>query len=192
MEQRLKLLYNECIKELKSIQFNIIDNPEIGTIDIKISKKATKRYGCCKQEKPDKKYFHTIKSKYGKKVIFDRFKIHHIEISEWVMQLDDKTIKNTIIHEILHCLPACNNHGVLFKGYARYINEKLGYNISRLGDKEADFRKNNIEYEDNTQSYKYKIQCKNCGIVIYRKRLKKELIRKYRCGKCGGKLELKE
>ena len=78
------------------------------------------------------------------KIVYDKFKLHHIEISEWVMQLDNQTIKNTIIHEILHCLPACNNHGILFKSYAKYINKKLGYNISRLGNKEANFKKNNI------------------------------------------------
>lgn len=190
MQIKLEKLLDDCIKELETIKFKIKDNPEVGTIDIKISKKATKRYGCCKHESPNKKYFHTIKSKYGKKIVYDRFNIHHIEISQWVMQLDDQTIKNTIIHEILHCLPACNNHGVLFKSYAKYINEKLGYNISRLGNKEADFKRNNLEYNENTKCYKYKIICKECGQVFYRQRMKKNLIKKYCCSLCGGRLEL--
>ncbi len=48
------------------------------------------------------------------------------------MQLDKNIIKNTIMHELIHCMPYCNNHGAEFKKYARYINEKLGYNISRV------------------------------------------------------------
>ena len=29
-------------------------------------------------------------------------------------------IKNTIMHEIIHCFPYCNNHGSEFKKYAKY------------------------------------------------------------------------
>lgn len=190
MQERLEKLLDDCIKELESIKFKIKDNPEVGVIDIKISKKATKRYGCCKHEKPDKKYYHTLNGKYGKRIVYDRFKVHHIEISEWVMQLDEKIIKNTIIHEILHCLPACNNHGVLFRQYADYINEKLNYNISRLGNREEDFKFSNIEYNERTINYKYKIYCKKCGHIFYRQRMKKNLIKKYCCSLCGGRLEL--
>lgn len=190
MQERLEKLLDDCIKELESIKFKIRNNPEVGEIDIKISKKATKRYGCCKQEKPDKRYYHTINGKYGESIVYDRFKVHHIEISKWVMQLDEKIIKNTIIHEILHCLPACNNHGVLFRQYADYINEKLNYNITRLGNREEDFKYSNIEYKEKEINYKYKICCKKCGKVFYRQRMKKNLIKKYCCSLCGGRLEL--
>ena len=37
-----------------------------------------------------------------------------------------------------------------------------------------------------------KIKCKNCGLIFYRQRLKKNFIRDYRCGKCKGKLEIIE
>jgi len=190
MQENSEKLLDDCIKELESIKFKIKDNPEVGVIDIKTSKKATKRYGCCKHEKPDKKYYHTLNGKYGKRIVYDRFKVHHIEISEWVMQLDEKIIKNTIIHEILHCLPACNNHGVLFRQYADYINENLNYNISRLGNREEDFKFSNIEYNEKTINYKYKIYCKKCGHIFYRQRMKKNLIKKYCCSLCGGRLEL--
>ena len=106
------------------------------------------------------------------------------------MDLDDVIIKNTIIHEILHCLPNCNNHGKLFQDYASHINQKLGYNITTLGNKEADYKRSNLNYEEDHRNYNYKIICKECGAVIYRQRLKKDLIKKYRCSRCGGKLEL--
>ena len=105
------------------------------------------------------------------------------------MDLDEKVIKNTIIHEIIHCFPYCNNHGKEFKKYANYINERLNYNITRLGNKKEDYENSNQEYiEENT--YKHKIICTKCGHVYLRKRLKKNFFKKYRCGVCNGKLEI--
>ena len=107
------------------------------------------------------------------------------------MKLDKKIIKNTIIHELIHCIPYCNNHGEEFKKYAKIINLELGYNISRAGNKKEDFEKSNISFTEEEQ-YKYKVICLQCGQVFYRKRLNKYFLRKYRCGKCGGKFSIIE
>jgi len=181
MEEKLKKLYEECIKELKLININLED---VGKIDISFSKRNNKRYGCCKQEKPDKSSAYKI----GRKIYFRKFNEHHIEISKWVMELNDDIIKNTIIHELIHCMPDCNNHGKEFKKYANFVNEKLGYNISRLGDKKQDFEDSNIEFKEDYKKYNYKIECENCNQIYYRQRLSKNFTRKYRCGKCKGKL----
>ncbi len=190
MEEKLNRLYTDCINELKSINLNIDDKEKIGDIDIKISTRSSKRYGCCKQENPDKNYYHVIKRGYRKIIKYDKFKKHHIEISKWVMDLNDDIVKNTIMHEIIHCFPNCTDHGADFKKYANYINKNLGYDITRVGNKEEDYKKSNLEYKEEQKTYKYKIICRNCGQTIYRQRLQKNLIRKYRCGKCGGKLIL--
>ena len=190
MKEKLERLYNECVEKLKSININIIENHKIGEIDIKLAKRNSKRYGCCKQEKPDQSCYHIEKRGNNMILKYDKFYEHHIEISEWVMDLDDSIIKNTIIHEIIHCFPGCNNHGKTFKNYASYINEKLGYNISRLGNKEMDYKRSNLDFENEANNYKYKIVCQKCGEKFYRKRLHKNLIKKYRCGKCGGKLQI--
>ena len=180
MNEKLERLYNECIDELALIGIPI---EELGKIQITISKRATKRYGCCKQEEPDKKtrYRENHIVKYG------IFKKHIIEISAWVMELNEEIIKNTIMHEIIHCLPYCNNHGENFKKYAKCINQKLGYNISRVGNKAEDYKNSNIEYNEQ-EKYKYKIECKTCGQVFYRQRIAKGFTRKYRCGKCKRKI----
>ncbi len=190
MEEKLEQLYQECLVELNSIGINLENNKEIGKIDIKLGKRKTKRYGCCKQEEPDRKYKVIEKRGYRRFIRYEKYKIHHIEISKWVMQLDDEIIKNTIIHELIHCIPFCNNHGEEFKKYANYINKKLGYNIKRIGNPKEDYQKSNIPYEEENKKYKYKIQCKQCGQEIYRQRFNVNLIKRYRCGKCGGKLEL--
>ena len=187
MEEKLKRLYTECISELESININLKEE-EIGKIDISISKRKTKRYGCCKQEEPDKS------TAYRKKELihYRKYNKHHIEISNWLMNLNDDIIKNTIIHEIIHCIPNCNNHGSEFKKYCRLINQKLGYKISRLGNKEEDYKNSNLEFEKTLPIYKYEIRCKVCNQVYYRQRLVKNFCKKFRCGKCKGKLEIIE
>ena len=188
MEEKLDRLFKECIQELEKIGIDI-NNKDIGKIEINISKRNNKRYGACKQEEPD------IKSKYIEKigrrkiVKYWKYNKHVIEISKWVMELDEKIIKNTIMHELIHCMPYCNNHGAEFKRYANYINNKLGYDISRVGNKEEDYKKSNLEYKEEKQ-LKYKIECQKCGYTFYRQRQNKNFTRKYRCGKCGGRFEV--
>ena len=190
-EQKLNTLYNQCIEELKSIGIDMQNKELIGNIDIKITKRACKRYGCCKQEEPDKKYKIIEKRGRHKTIKYEKFQKHHIEISSWVMQLNENIIKNTIMHELIHCIPFCNNHGKEFKKYASYINQKLGYNITTKGNAKSDYEESNLQYEEDN-NYKYKIICQNCGQIIYRKRFNQNLIKKYRCGKCKGKLKLIE
>lgn len=192
MEEKLQKLYEECIKELKSIGIDLENNNEIGKIYISLSKRNTKRYGCCRQEKPNKNYKVTKKTRGRKKIIYEKFEEHHIEISKWVMELNDEIIKNTIIHELIHCIPFCNNHGEQFKKYALYINKELGYNIKRVGNPKEDYEKSNISYIQKNIEYKYKIKCQKCGQEIYRQRFNTRRINIYRCGKCGGKLQLFE
>ena len=191
MENKLSNLFNECVNELKNIGLDINDKKNnIGEIDIKISKRNNKRYGCCKQEEPDQNYKHIERRNYRKIIRYEKFNKHHIEISRWVLDLNDSIIKNTIMHEIIHCFPYCNNHGEKFKEYAKFINNNLGYSISRLGNREEDYKKSGINVKTVENSYNYKLICTKCGQEFYRKRLKKDFIKKYRCGKCKGKLLL--
>ena len=181
-QRKLEELYLKCIEELDSIGIQF-KNKEI---HIQISKRNNKRYGCCK---PDENYKKIRKKGFRYIIKYENYKKYTIEISPWVMELKEEVIKNTIIHELIHCMPYCSNHGEKFKKYAKMINEKLGYVINRTGNKKEDFKKSNLKYEESN-NYKYKIQCKECGEVYYRKRLNKNLTTKYRCGKCRGKLEL--
>lgn len=137
MESKLNKLYLECLEELKSIGINLGNNNDFGKVGIHISKRCNKRYGACKQEEPDKDTMYVEKIGRRKYIKYAKYNKHTIEISSWVMELDDKIIKNTIMHEIIHCMPYCNNHGKKFKEYARYINQELGYDISRVRKQRA-------------------------------------------------------
>ena len=165
-QERINKLYKECIAELNSININVEKNR---IIEIKINTRSKKRYGCCKKISKEK---------------------YLLEVSEWVMDLNEDIIKNTIMHEIIHCLPRCNNHGENFKKYAELINEKLGYNVKRTGNKQKDFIKSNLEYIEKPVKYKYQIVCDNCNQRFLRQRIVKIFTRKYRCGKCGGKFKI--
>ena len=190
-KDKLEELFSECVYELSKIGIDILDEKQYGKIDIAISNRNNKRYGCCKQEEPDKKYKTVVKIGRRKIIRFEKFKVHHIEISKWVMELEDSIIKNTIMHELIHCLPYCNNHSIEFKKYADLINKNYNYNISRVGDKKKDYEKSNLEFNE-IKKYNYKIRCKNCKTEIYRQRLAKNFIRKYRCAKCSGKFEIEK
>ena len=120
---------------------------------------------------------------------YEKFDKHHIEISKWVMELEDNIIKNTIMHELIHCMPYCNNHGTEFKKYANLINNNYGYDISRVGNKRKDFEKSNIDYNEK-ENYNYRIICTGCGQEFYRQRLSKSFTRKFRCGKCGNSFKV--
>ena len=132
MDEKIQKLYQECIQELENIGIKITNNIDIGQIEIKLSKRNNKRYGACKQLEPDKTTRYIEKTKRRKIVKYWKYNKHIIEISPWVMQLNKSIIKNTIIHELIHCMPNCNDHGEIFKKYAKYINQNLGYDISRV------------------------------------------------------------
>ena len=129
MEQKLQKLFLECVNELNKIGIDILNEKQYGKIEISISKRNNKRYGCCKQEEPDKNYRIITKMGRRKVVKYERFNKHHIEISKWVMELENNVIKNTIMHELIHCMPYCNNHGTEFKKYANMINIHYNYGM---------------------------------------------------------------
>lgn len=184
LEKVLKEEFEKCISELKNIG---IDINKIGQVFLKISAKNCKRYGCCKQENPNihTKYIEKVgRRKFIKYGIYNN---HTIEISPWVFELKSEVLRNTIIHEIIHCMPYCNNHGREFKKYANYINEKLEYNITSKGNKEKDYLESNLKLENK---YKYEIKCEKCGYSFKRIRLNVDYEKKYRCGKCQGKLKI--
>ncbi len=188
MQEKLEQLYIECLNELQGIGLDLSPK-NVGTIEIRISKRNNKRYGVCKQEEPDTKYKIVTRSRRKIFIKYEKYNRHIIEISKWVLELNNNIIKNTIMHEIIHCFPFCSNHGKQFKMYAKYINARLGYNISRLGNKKEDYDNSNVQYDEKEQKFKYKIRCTECGKIIYRNRLQRNFFKNYRC-LCGGRLEL--
>lgn len=163
--RNLEKVYNECLKELDSIGI-----PYGKISDICINNRITARWGQCK--KNDDGTF--------------SIEIRAILVDE--TRADEFWLKNTIIHEILHTINGCFNHGCTWKGWASFVNDQYGYNISRVTSAEE----MGIEDDDPRLVLKYGIKCKKCGKEYLRARKTKIITNytHYRCGVCGGKLKL--
>ena len=82
-----------------------------------------------------------------------------IEISYKLLQdnVEEEALMNTAMHEVLHTVDGCMNHGKEWKRCAEIINRIYGLNIKRCTSSEE---KMITEPED---SYNYIVKCPKCG-----------------------------
>ena len=90
-----------------------------------------------------------------------------------------KQIKETLIHEIIHTLPYCWNHRQPFKTMTDYYKRLTGY------DALSDDCKGILKRPTRNITY----VCAECGEEYHRAR---RSLNHHLCGKCLGRLELKE
>lgn len=165
----MKNLYavaSECMYELETlgIKFGKIVNFEVNY-------RAKSRWGqCCKKRDG-----------------------YYINISNRLLQddVEDKALKDTIIHEILHTCEGCMNHGTTWKKHADKVNKAYGYNIKRCTSaKEKGFDMEDLKAEKERNA-KHKFVCEKCGQTILRQRESNftKNYENYTCGRCGGKFE---
>ncbi len=132
-----------------------------------INRRARSRFGRC------------TKTKFG----------YVIEVSSRILVCEEKEIETIMLHELLHTCPNCMNHGSLWKKYAEQVNRKYGYQITPR----TSYEKLGIENPGSREPVKYTIVCVQCGQEIKRRRRCPlvDHIDRYKCGKCGGKLEIR-
>lgn len=131
---------------------------------VALNSRATGRFGCCVRKN-------------------GRFTI---ELSSRMLGAEEKTVMQTLAHEVLHTCYGCSNHAARWKGYAARMNAAYGYEIARTDSCE----KLGVP---NTARVRYVLVCAKCGARITRSRRSRlvdhpEL---YRC-RCGGRLERQE
>lgn len=91
-----------------------------------------------------------------------------------------RRLEECIIHEFIHTIPGCFNHGHKFKKIASAINLRFPkYNIQTRTAAE-DF---GIVISEPIK--RYAITCKHCGKVFYYSRKPKYDLSKYYCNHCG-------
>ena len=102
--------------------------------------------------------------------------------------VDDMEVKDTIIHEMLHTCPGCMDHGYEWKRRADRVNRMLGYHVSRTASSK---RLLEAGVKDMRESYKYALECVDCGNQFKYRRWCASLENpsRYRCGKCHGELK---
>lgn len=155
-------LLRETIAEAKAIKI-----PVSAAIkpQVVVNRRAKKRYGCC------------IKKGFS----------FTIELSYLLLEADEKVVRQTLAHEVLHTCFGCRNHQARWKEYARRMNEAYGYNIKRTESAEA----LGIAVPEKARTAKYLITCERCGAVTERYKKSKLVASpaRYRC-KCGGRLKV--
>lgn len=159
-EKHIRKILNNLEK-----QFNL----SCESIAIRISNRMISTLGC---------YSFKIKDKnlLSKEFVFSKSLLEYYS---------DEDIINVIKHEYLHfyvnTLYNKNmGHNKIFKEYC---------NIIGIDDK-ASSKIEPIKKIPHTTNYKYKITCKKCGNVFYRKRIYRGInyfSKHYRCSKCMGK-----
>ena len=155
----------KCMEELDSIGI------EYGNvIDINVNKRFKSTWGQCKKV-PDGYVIN----------------INPVLVDE---KNSEDGLKNTIMHELLHSCDGCMNHGPKWKEVVETVNRKLGYGIKRIS---SSAEKGVLEETRNIK-IKYRIVCQKCGNELIRSKVTKvvKYPNMYRCGCCGGKLEVFE
>ena len=115
---------------------------------------------------------------------------HEITINPAMLSDDvpEDELENTVLHELLHTVPGCMNHGSKWQHLARKVNNMYGYHITTTGYVPAVAER----WEAKNQT-KYICACEKCGAEWGYKRWCKVTANpgKYRHTGCGGDLYLK-
>ena len=170
-QKDIEVLLQIGIRMLKKIDIPISDsiNPNITLIN------SHSAYGKCSFSRRNAyQRAHGVNTGY----------IYSIKISKYTLGSSQKSIMNTILHELLHTCENCMNHGSLWKRYAAIVNNVYNYNIQRCdGDKTS---------EDRTNLRKgikvnHKLRCDKCGQVFMRTKSSALVLHpeRFHC-RCGG------
>lgn len=116
-----------------------------------------------------------------------------IEINPKILQdtVPDKSIENTIMHELIHTIDGCWSHTGKWKEMARYVNSNLNQTISRTTSPKQ-FNLERIETRTYNINYKnFMLECIDCGYRFTRHKMCDSIKHpeRYRCGRCNGKLK---
>lgn len=166
IDKRFQRLLEECKNELDylDIKYYNIQYVEVNT-------RAKNRWGQCRKD--------------------NRNNTFSINLSNELLKTTDKDIKDTLIHELLHTVDGCLNHGDMWKKYADKVNRAFGYNIKRRTSNEDKGLKTVLK---TASDYKYNVVCPNCGKTYHYARKCKVIdnLHRYNCNICKcNKLELK-
>ena len=85
-----------------------------------------------------------------------------IEIAEYMaIGARSSLLDRVIIHELIHTVEGCFNHGTDWKSWAKIVNAKYGYNVART----TKMYYKDI-FADELIKYGYAgVQCNNCGCI---------------------------
>ena len=163
LQSKLNTIYNEAVEMV--LAANIPLEPEKIT-NISLNTRAKKRWGQCRRL-PNGNFEININA-------------------DLVSQSEDGTL-NTVIHELLHTVNGCLNHGRQWQVYANRINNAYGINVKRISTSEE----KGVERVIVKPEYKYILKCEYCDQIVRRQKKSKivEHPEHFSCGLCGGRFK---
>lgn len=85
-----------------------------------------------------------------------------IEIAEYIaIGARSKLLDDVIIHELIHTVDGCFNHGIDWKSWAKIVNIQYGYNIART----TKMYYKDIFADELIKNGYAGVQCNNCGCI---------------------------
>lgn len=113
-------------------------------------------------------------------------KIFILNISKYTLEYkDNKDIDNVIVHELIHTIDGCFNHGREWKSWANKVNYKYGLHVTQYVPERLYVTKNETKE-------KYGIKCDKCNKIIARYKIMttpyKSVCKgehRFWCKKCG-------
>ena len=94
-----------------------------------------------------------------------------------VLYANEDSLMETMIHEVLHTVDGCDNHGKLWVENANIMNNKYGYHISRC----SSYEEKGLVRPDP----KYKLKCNCCGNIYEKNAIRKKFIQEFNCYFCS-------
>ncbi len=157
---------NELVKEyIEIVNLSLCMNDEINPdhiVEIKMNPRLTRSLGRCKH-------------RYGLFTL--EFSVDYFNYENTTQ--DDR--ESIIVHEILHTVQGCQNHGEKFNRLGRLMERETGLK-DIAGSTKSDTR--GYSNARKKATYKYRLTCNGCGNTWLRKRSKGLRISNYTC-KCG-------
>lgn len=165
-----EIAVNKCLDQ---------DIPIVEPQEVKVNNRYKQRWGCCKGR--------TVNGKWIPRVI----DINPVLLDE---RNSEVGLIETLIHELIHTAPGCQNHGAKWKAYVAKINKAYGYTIETRNSDDDKGISNECKAERmaaREAKRKYELTCTRCGAVIkYARPCKTWMYYKiYRCGACHGELK---
>ena len=113
-QEEINALFADCMVQMRSIGVPISESiyPSV------VLSRTRSRFGDCRKTA-------------GKSGELDYDFV--IRLSKYTLANSERSLRNTIYHELIHTVPGGFNHGREWKRWAAYAGERLGYHIQRMG-----------------------------------------------------------
>lgn len=169
-EKNFYALVQDILNNLQNLGVQFTHSPS--DYKLVINERALKRLGRCTLKKDNNNHFY-----------------YEIQINKFHNELSPRQdIMDTLIHEIIHSLPNCMNHGKIWAAIASKYNK--AYNTSIYRTSKGSDAYNNFVKSKEQQKSSYSLSCSSCGRKWSYKR-KTKLIKlvlngkKIKCPYCG-------